>query len=105
MNVRLPNDMIQRIERRAQLCGLTSQEVIRRCLTRRLIGVENRLDGHISTPRDSSVSTPIESPPGMSAPEIRARIHLALDVTEAACAIGLKIDPRDAATAFEVVEA
>jgi hypothetical protein len=94
--------MVARIEARRLLLGLTSQAVIRRCLVRRLDGVEDARKSHIATPRDGSVSTPIDVPPGMSAPEVRARIHLALEDTEPACRPWRELEQAHAGARYEV---
>jgi len=105
MNVRLPNTLIARIEARRILLGKSAQYVIRSCLVRRLDGVENAMNTRFTTTREGSVSTPIDVPTGMSAHEVRVRIHLALEDTEDACRPWQDVQQAHKAKRYEVVEA
>jgi len=79
----MPNTLIRRITSRANLTGLSFQEVCRRAI-RTEPRVETSEKRDVST-RGESESVPLDIPPGMTAREARARIVAALDATETAC--------------------
>ena len=102
MNVRLPKTLIARIKARSELLGISAQSVMRRCLSRQSMRMEAQCSCETSTRRDDSESIPVDVPEGMTASEARRRIKAALDATEPACTMRLKLEK---CVRYEVVEA
>lgn len=92
MNVRLPKTLIARIKARSELLGISQQSVMRRCVRREHVSVEECRTSDVSTGTDNSESIPVDVPDGVTAREARARIVAALDATAHACTVRLKLE-------------